>query len=105
MSRILKVLALIALVTLILAWSPWISRGFAEERAMDAFTSAWEGVIDGCGFNCEGCGVVDSSRTIFGYVVQIEFACGMLPSDSFEYHQIDTVYISPLGTVHGFKLP
>lgn len=90
------------LVLGILIWAPWITKGYAENVVYERFTDEWQGVLDGCGFNCEGCGVKESRRTLFGYSVQIEYACGMSP-DSQEYHQTDKVYVSLFGTIHGLK--
>ncbi|TSC92019.1 MAG: hypothetical protein CEN90_134 [Parcubacteria group bacterium Licking1014_17] len=86
---------------LIFVWAPWITKGYAESIVSERFSAKWQGVGDGCGFNCKGCGVKESHRTLFGITVKIEYACGMLPSDSPEYHRIDSVFVSFLGTVHG----
>jgi hypothetical protein len=93
---------LVSLGLLVLAlWAPWLTRGAAEQRAVQSFDAAWQGVIDGCGLNCNGCGVKDAQKTWFGYQVQLEYACGMLPEDSPEYHQHSTAFVSFLGTIHG----
>ncbi len=97
------------LILLILAglayWSPWISKDFAEKRVETAFTVSWQSVMDGCGINCKGCGAKASRKTGFGYTVQIEYACGLLPEDSPKYHQQSTGFVSFLGTVHGLPKP
>jgi len=96
---------LIILILVFILWAPWITQSYAEKRAEEAFTTTWEGVADGCGFNCSGCGVEESRKTGFGYLVEIEYACGMLPEDSEQYHQHSSGFISFLGTVHGFPEP
>ena len=53
------------------AWAPWITRDFAAQRAGDAFTGAWQGVMDGCGLQCKGCGVKEPVKVWFGYWVPI----------------------------------
>ncbi len=94
-------LALVALC----AWAPWMTSASAESRAVDSFDHAWEGVADGCGLNCKGCGSISAQRVPFGVRVTLEFACGLIPADSPEYHRQATVFISALGTVHGLPKP
>ena len=96
------IIASVCIILLILLiWAPWITNDFAEKKVIQSFEAVYSDVVDGCGFNCEGCGVKESHRTLFGYTVTIEYACGMLPSDSPEFHRIDTIYVSLFGTVHG----
>jgi len=87
------------------AWSPWLTRTYAETRAVDSFNSAWEQVADGCGTDCRGCGAIASRRVPFGVLVTLEYGCGMLPADSPEYHEHATIFVSAIGTVHGFPKP
>ena len=91
------------LLLLLVAWAPWITNTSSERVVSERFTAEWQGVSDGCGFNCKGCGIKESQRTLFGVNVKIEYACGMLPSDSPEYHKTDNVFVSFLGTVHGLQ--
>ena len=98
LSRLLFISAL--LILLLSAFCPWISRDTAEHRAAQAFEKNWEGVSDGCGFNCDGCGARSSEKTLFGWKVVLEYAFGMLPSDSPEYHKNKSVFVSFLFTVH-----
>jgi hypothetical protein len=84
-----------------LAWlSPWVTESFAAARAVYAFEKQWRHTQDGCGFHCKGCGVRNTEKVPFGRTVEIEFACGLLPSDSPEYHRTQTRFVSFLGTVH-----
>jgi threonine/homoserine efflux transporter RhtA len=88
-----------------LLWAPWLSREYAEKRLVDEFAAAWQGVIDGCGFNCQGCGVRNLQRVLIGYAATIEYACGLLPSDRPDFHETRRVHVSVLGTVHGLPTP
>ena len=76
-----------------------------ERRVVQRFASEWRGVLDGCGFNCEGCGVVRANRLMVGYSVEIEYACGLVPYDCPEFHLVDAVYVSLFGTVHRLPRP
>ena len=99
------IFVIITVLLILIAWSPWITNSYSEKMVSDKFTAEWQGVSDGCGFNCNGCGIKESQRTVFGVNIKIEYACGMLPSDSPEYHKIDNVFVSFLGTVHGLQKP
>jgi heat shock protein HslJ len=96
-KSVLPIVVFILLVVLII-WMPWISTEKAGAIAVNAFMQQQQDAVDGCGFNCEGCGVVDTHRLFNGYIVDIEYSCGMFPVDSPEYHQHGAVYISPFGT-------
>jgi hypothetical protein len=87
------------------AWSPWLTREFAETRAVDSFNRAWLSVIDGCGTNCKGCGAKRSQRVPFGIEVTLEYGCGLMPADTTAYHQQATAFVSAFGTVHRFPKP
>jgi len=89
-----------AIILVLVSWSPWIIESYAEKRVLDAFNENWEGIMNGCGFNCNGCGLLDSHRTLFDYSVKIEYACGMLPIDSPEHHNIETKFVSFMGTIN-----
>ncbi len=86
------------ILLLSISWSPWITNAYAEKVVSDRFTAEWDGIMDGCGLNCNECGIKESQRSFFGVNVKMEYACGMSP-----HHQIDTVFVSFLGTVHGLK--
>jgi hypothetical protein len=102
-------LTLVATITLlvfaIFLWAPWISAQYAKERAVTVFERAWLNVADGCGFACHGCGAVETQKVPFGKQVTLEYACGLLPADSPEYHQQVSVFVSFLGTVYGLPRP
>jgi len=84
----------------LLAWCPWITPDFAAARAVNVFEERQKGIVDGCGFNCKGCGVKEAARAWFGSVVTIEYACGLLPADLPQYHRTGRAFVSCLGTVH-----
>ncbi|MCT8138416.1 hypothetical protein H1D32_12070 [Anaerobacillus sp. CMMVII] len=100
MKKIFRNTIFSILTIIFVAFSPWITEGVAENRAISAFENKQKGVMDGCGFNCEGCGVIKSTKVAFGYRVEIEYACGLLEADLKEYHQYKTLFVSFLGTVH-----
>jgi hypothetical protein len=87
---------LVAVLIALVVWSPWITKEYAEQKAREEFALSWKGAVDGCGFDCKGCGVKSSQRTLFGYVVTIEFACGLKPGT-----KTSELFVSALGTVHG----
>jgi len=106
MKKYILISLIVAIIAFgIFAWSPWINEHFAKERAVAQFERAWLNVADGCGFNCHGCGAVDWKRIPFGAQVTLEYACGMLPEDTPEYHQQINVYVSSFGKVYGLPTP
>lgn len=83
------------------AFSPWITKDVAEKRAISVFQNQQKAIVDGCGFNCDGCGVVTSDNVLFGYNVRIEYGCGLISEeDNKEDKKIKNVFVSFLGTVH-----
>ncbi len=100
------VLIIIAVVVFVLIiWAPWLTRQYAEDKVMDQFNRKWEGVVDGCGFSCTGCGVIGTERMLLGYKVEIEYGCGLIPEDSPEYHHFDHAFVSVFGIVTGLDAP
>ncbi|SDO17476.1 hypothetical protein SAMN05518871_11192 [Psychrobacillus sp. OK028] len=85
---------------ILFAFSPWITKDIAEKRALTGFQNQQKDIVDGCGFNCVGCGVVTSEKVLFGYIVRIEYACGLISEDIRENHQKKNVFVSFLGTAH-----
>lgn len=104
MRRITLIVLAFILITLLL-WAPWLTQQIAEQKVIDRFNTIWDGVVDGCGFNCRGCGIVGSERKLLGYEVEIEYACGLIPADTPEYHQRDRALVSIFGTVTGLDAP
>jgi len=77
----------------LLAWSPWQTKESAENKVIKAFESGQVGITDGCGFNCEGCGVESSQKIPFGYLVNIKYKCGLK-----NYFQGERRFVTPIGT-------
>ncbi|WP_020618897.1 hypothetical protein [Paenibacillus daejeonensis] len=77
-SLSLMVLVLIGLVSLMMLarWSPWLSESYAKKRTIGAFEQLNAEVSDGCGFNCEDCGVKSMWQVPFGRKVWLEYNCG-----------------------------
>ncbi len=102
-------LLLVTIITLtifaLFLWAPWINGAYAKERAVAEFERAWLNVADGCGFACHGCGAAAWKKAPFGADVTLEYACGMIPADSPEYHQQTIVFVSFLGKVYGSPTP
>ncbi|MBI2578965.1 MAG: hypothetical protein HYW26_04610 [Candidatus Aenigmarchaeota archaeon] len=95
------IILIIALSVLILiAWSPWITKIYAEKRVVEAFQESQKDISDGCGFNCVGCGINNSNKVLFGYSVDIEYGCGMRPTDRRDLNERATIFVSFIGTVH-----
>jgi len=106
MKRYFLISFTIAVIVIgILAWAPWINGPYAKERAVSEFERAWLNVADGCGFGCHGCGAIETKKILFGMQVKLEYACGMLPADSPEFHQQTDAYVSFLGKVYGYPTP
>jgi len=102
MNRIPSFIIVLIILLGLLAWSPWVTQDYAEGKATQEFTSSWEGVIDGCGFNCDGCGVKSSQKKLFGYSVTIGYGCGM--KTAAEAAETGKIFVSAIGTVHGPSL-
>jgi len=89
----------IALVTLILlGWAPWLTKEYAEERAVRYFEEIWEGVIDGCGLNCEGCGIAETNRDLLGYEVGLQFRCGLYVDE--QPYDRNRYLVTPIGKIY-----
>ncbi|MFD1738685.1 hypothetical protein ACFSCX_19380 [Bacillus salitolerans] len=50
---------------IIFAFSPWVTEDFAENRVKTSFQNEQKGIVDGCGFNCSGCGAINSEKVGF----------------------------------------
>ncbi len=75
------------------------NRELAEKRVLDDFNARWYGVLDGCGFNCPGCGIREAKKSPFGCEVTILYRCGMKERETIPCWE-NKVFVSPLGTVH-----
>ena len=90
MKKYLLIMVLFLLV--LLAWSPWQTKESAVNAVIRAFESGQADIIDGCGFNCEGCAVESSQKIPFGYLVNIRYKCGMKI-----YFEEERRYVTPIG--------
>jgi len=93
----------ILLLIFLAAWSPWITKSYAENKTVKAFEDGQKGIVDGCGFNCTGCGIVSSNKVIFGYSVVIEYGCGFKILQDEDLNGKTTIFVSFIGTVHNLK--
>jgi len=93
MKKIFLVMFLFLFV--LLAWSPWLTKEFAENTARNVFESGQSGIIDGCGFSCDGCGVESSQKIPFGYLVNIKYKCGMCGPDC--HFRGEKGFVTPFG--------
>lgn len=97
-SMIFIVITLVSVA--IFAFPPWITKEFATTRAITSFQDSQRDIEDGCGFNCNGCSVIQSKKVMFGYRVEMEYACGLVKKDLKEKHKTRSVFVSFIGTVH-----
>lgn len=100
MTKIITVILGVLIVLILFAWSPWITKGYAETRIISVFEESQRDVVDGCGFNCVGCGITSSNKVLFGYSVGIEYGCGLRPLNARHLNKRATKFVSFLGTVH-----
>lgn len=99
-----KFLGLILLIMLgLCTWSPWITQETASNFAETQFNSAWSGIIDGCGTAWNDLRAKDFRKVPFGATVNLEYQCGLVMPD--EPPLQTTVFVSAVGTVHGFPKP
>ena len=99
----LSIIAAIIIIIALFAWAPWMSEASAKNTVNAYFEKQNEGIVDGCGFNCEGCGVKEATKIPFGYAVEVEYACGFLPADSKQYHTIKTINVYSFGITKEVK--
>lgn len=96
------VLLALSIILLIFAlYYPWMKADKAREALVEQFNAKWQGVQDGCGINCKGCGPQEALKVLGGYKIRLEYACGILPEDKPEYHKNATVFVSFLGSASG----
>lgn len=98
-------------VTLILlAWAPWVTKNYAESKVIEYFEQRnlefkQKGMLDTARtLNCPGCGIVSSSRILFGYSIFVKSDLeGRLEPLPEEYLVEEYFFVSALGTVHLYK--
>ena len=93
------IITIILIVLTLLVWSPWITRDYAEKRVLEVFKENQKDIVDGCGFDCVGCGITNSGKEFFGYFVDIEYGCGMRPADRRDLNERSRKFVSFIGTV------
>jgi hypothetical protein len=94
---------LVALITVVLAWSPWITQTSASKLAEDQFNRAWNTVSDGCGTSGNDLGVKAFHKVPFGVSVTLDYQCGLVMPDEPALHT--TVYVSFFGIAFGYPKP
>ena len=97
------IIAAIIILIALFAWAPWMSEASAKESVNAYFEKQNKGIVDGCGFNCDDCGIKNASKIPFGYSIEVEYACGLLPADSKQYHTIATINVYSWGTIKEIK--
>ncbi len=104
-QRALAVLVAILVVAVVLGNLTY-TPDLAGVQARFAFDNVWSQVADGCGFNCPNCGAKGSQWLGLGYLVRLEYACGVLPPGANAgSHRTALVFVSLLGTVSGVPKP
>ncbi len=74
-TKLYVALAAVGLIALCLvAWAPWISKSYAEKKALEHYASH-EGKVKKCSLDCPTCGINQTSKIPFGYEVDINFRC------------------------------
>ena len=86
--------ALLLTALIIAAWSPWITQAYAAKKAIEIFNSKQQGIADGCGIKCDGCGAT-ATKVLFGAKVNLKYKCGMK-----DYFVEDSKFVSFIGSVH-----
>lgn len=101
-KNIYIILFLITPVVFILAWSPWITKDYAEKAVLKTFEKMNEEIVDGCGFNCDGCGIKESNKMVFGYKAIAEYNCGLISANSKNLKA--SAFVSLFGNVYFSKI-
>jgi hypothetical protein len=91
---------LLIVVMFLSLFSPWLTPSTVESIVINEMKNSQRNITDGCGINCNGCGIKNYKEASFGRYVDVEFACGMLPKYDPKYHKMTTFFVSFLGTVH-----
>ena len=103
MRKRISILAVVAIITGLCAWSPWLTHRTASELAEKQFNDAWNEVIDGCGTSGTNLGINEYRKIPFGAVVTLDYQCGLVMPDEPPLHT--TIYVSSVGIAFGFPRP
>src|SRR5215217_7779326 len=77
MRKKISVFSIVSIITLVLAWSPWITQPTDSKLAETQFNKAWNTVIDGCGTSGNDLGAKDFRKVPFGASVALDYQCGL----------------------------
>ena len=103
MRKKIFVFIIVSIITVVLAWSPWITQPTASKLAETQFNKAWNTVIDGCGTSANDLGAKDFRKVPFGASVALDCQCGLVMPDEHALHT--TVYVSFFGVAFGYPKP
>lgn len=103
MQRKMIAIILLAVLSGLCAWSPWITRRIASDLAEAQFNNAWSGVIDGCGTSGNALGAKEFRKAPFGAYVTLDYQCGLVMPDEPALHT--DVFVSFFGVAFGFPKP
>ena len=99
-SRVRVLIIVIIVIVALAAWSPWITRDYAENKVLKSFNDQWVNTDDGCGFNCDGCDVVVSQKVAFGYYIELKYGCGTQIFGQLVNFEYSTYFVTFLGTIY-----
>jgi len=103
MRKTIPAFIIVAMITGICAWSPWITHESASTLAETQFNKAWSGVIDGCGTSGNDLGIKEFHKIPFGATVTLDYQCGLVMPD--EPALRTTIYVSFFGMAFGYPKP
>lgn len=103
MRKKISFFVIVCIITVVLAWSPWITPATASKLAETQFNRAWNTVIDGCGTSGNNLGAKDFRKVPFGASVTLDYQCGLVMPDEPVLHT--TVYVSFFGLAFGYPKP
>ena len=103
MRKKISFFVIFCIITVVLAWSPWITQTTASKLAETQFNRAWNTVIDGCGTSGNDLGVKAFHKVPFGASVTLDYQCGLVMPDEPVLHT--NVYVSFFGLAFGYPKP
>lgn len=100
--RVLTRIGVGVCILALLAWSPWLTPATTGWLARLQFNASWSFVMDGCGAHIPPAGG-SFEKVPFGARTTLEYRCGLVMPD--EPYQQARVFVSFLGTAHGYPSP